>query len=97
MTAAPKIMVLTLPQVMDLNAATPLAQRLIDFQGRPLMLDASRVKHLGGLCFQVLLSARLSWAVDHLPLSIKDPSPAFSEALELFGMPRFAISTESSS
>jgi chemotaxis protein CheX len=95
MTDAPKIMVLTLPEVMDLKAATPLAQRLIDFQGRPLMLDASRVKHLGGLCLQVLLSARLSWSVDRLALSIKDPSTAFSEALELFGAPRFAISTTS--
>ena len=95
MAEAPKIMVLTLPEVMDLKAATPLAQRLVDFQGRPLMLDASRVEHLGGLCFQVLLSARLSWAVDRVPLSIKDPSTTFSEALELFGAPRFAISKTS--
>ncbi len=84
--------VYVLPEVMDLKAATSLAQRILGFQGRALTLDASRVERIGGLCLQVLLSARLSWKVDRVPLSIVNPSPIFSESLELFGATRLAIS-----
>ena len=84
--------VYVLPEVMDLKAATVLAQRILGFQGRPLTLDASRVERIGGLCLQILLSARLSWKVDRVPFGIVNPSPIFSESLALFGVPRFAIS-----
>ena len=95
MSSSAKANVVVLPEVLDLRAAGPLAQRMLDFQGRPLTLDASGVERLGGLCLQVLLSARLSWAADRLPLTINNPSKAFLEALELFGAPRFAISKTS--
>ena len=84
-----------LPPVMDIGAAKSLAQRLLGFQGRPLTLDASKVERIGGLCLQVLLSARLSWAVDRVPLTIMNPSEAFADSLELFGAPRFAIAKTS--
>jgi chemotaxis protein CheX len=87
--------VVVLPQVMDLRAAGPLAQRILGFQGRPLILDASDVERIGGLCLQVLLSARLSWAVDRVPLTVMNPTRTFEESLELFGAPRFAISKTS--
>lgn len=87
--------VLMLPHVLDLGAATQLTQRILGFQGRALTLDASAVERVGGLCLQVLLSARLSWAVDRLPLTIMNPSQAFVDGLELFGAPRFAISKTS--
>jgi len=95
MAAPAKANVVVLPEVMDLRAAAPLAQRIVGFQGRPLTLDASGVERIGGLCLQVLLSARLSWAVDRLPLTIMNPSKAFLDSLELFGAPRFAISMTS--
>ena len=84
--------VYVLPEVLDLKAASALAQRFIGFQGRALTLDASRVERIGGLCLQVLLSARLAWKVDRVPFGVVNPSPAFSESLELFGAPHFAIS-----
>ena len=87
--------VLVLPEVLDLRAAGPLMQRILGFEGRPLTLDASAVERIGGLCLQVLLSARLSWAVDRLPLTVMNPSQAFVDSLELFGAPHFAISKTS--
>ena len=95
MSGSTKANVVVLPEVLDLRAAGPLAQRILGFQGRPLTIDASGVERLGGLCLQVLLSARLSWAVDRLPLTIVNPSKAFLDSLELFGAPRFAISKTS--
>ena len=81
-----------LPEVMDLKAASALTQDIIGFQGRALTLDASRVERIGGLCLQVLLSARLTWKVERLPFSVVNSSPAFSGSLALFGVPHFAVS-----
>ena len=87
--------VLLLPAVLDLRAAGPLAQRILGFEGRPLTIDASAVERIGGLCLQVLLSARLSWSVDRQPLKITNPSRAFVDCLELFGAPSLATSKTS--
>jgi chemotaxis protein CheX len=89
MTAAPNIMVVQLPEVMDLNQAQPLAARLRGMRGKAVALDASRVERVGGLCLQVLLSARNSWASDNFPIAIVNPSQAFSDALALFGVVKF--------
>ncbi len=74
-----------LPEVMDLKAAAPLADQLIKRRGQPIVLDASRVQRIGGLCLQVVLSARDTWNADGLPFSVANPSAAFLESLELFG------------
>jgi len=83
--------VYVLPEVMDLKAASALTQSIVGFQGTALTLDASRVARIGGLCLQVLLSARLTWKVDRLPFTVVSPSPVFSESVALFGVPHFAI------
>ena len=66
-----------------------MRDRLSAVRGRPLKLDASRVERLGGLCLQVLLSARITWAVDGLPIAVVNSSPAFTDALALFGASSF--------
>jgi chemotaxis protein CheX len=76
-----------LPEVLGLTAAAPLAARLVALQGSPVVLDASKVMRLGGLCLQVLLSARVTWATADKPLTISNPSPAFQDAWVLFGAP----------
>jgi chemotaxis protein CheX len=76
---------LTLPPVLDLSAAAALAGELRALRGQPLSLDASRVERLGGLCLQVLISARNSWRADGLAFTVGQRSPTFEEALALSG------------
>jgi chemotaxis protein CheX len=77
--------VVTLPENMDLKAATPLAAQILAIEGRALVLDASSVRRLGALGLQVLLSARRSWAEANAPMRIVNPSPAFKDGAELLG------------
>ena len=50
-----------------------------------LALDASGVDRLGGLCLQVLLSARKTWAADGQPFTVRAASDAFAAQWEAFG------------
>jgi chemotaxis protein CheX len=76
---------LTLPEIMDLSAAGPLAKALLALQGKPVSVDASAVQRLGGLCLQVLLSADRSWAERKVPFTVVKPSHAFRDCAELLG------------
>lgn len=77
--------VLKLPAVMDLRAAAPLARELDALRGCPLTLDAGAVERLGGLCLQILLSARLTWHADGADLGIVNATPDFLQSLADFG------------
>lgn len=77
---------LQLPEVMDLNAATPLAGELLTFRGSDLLVDASQVKRLGGQGIQLLLSALSTWRDDGLKLRVLDPSQAFKDVIQLLGI-----------
>ena len=85
MAALAKVTVLSLPAVLDLKEAAPLAARLRTVRGQPLSIDASCVEHLGGLCLQVLLAARNTWTSDKVPIAIVSASIRFTESLALFG------------
>ena len=76
-----------LAPVLDLQAAEPLRAELMALRGRPLIIDASQVSRLGGLCLQVLMSARKMWAQDGVSLMVDQPSSAFTEQLTGFGAP----------
>ncbi|MFA4937729.1 STAS domain-containing protein [Brevundimonas sp.] len=80
---------LILPDVLDLNAAEPLKADLLALRGHPLTLDASAVERLGGLCLQVLLSARKTWAADGVNLSLGSVSQYWTEQWAAFGAPDF--------
>ncbi len=84
-----EVAVVTLPEVLDLNAAAPLAAKLRVLRGRPVALDASGVQRVGALCLQVLLSASATWAVDNVPIKLIGASRAFNEASILFGASLF--------
>lgn len=86
--------VLSLSPILDLQAAEPLRAELMVLRGRPLSIDASQVGRLGGLCLQVLISARKTWAEDGQPLSVDDPSDAFTEQLASFGDPELRFMPE---
>src|SRR5437868_1360870 len=80
--------------VLDLQAAEPLRAELMSLRGRPLEIDASQVSRLGGLCLQVLMSARKIWAEDGVALTVNQPSPSFSEQLTAFGEPELQCEPE---
>jgi chemotaxis protein CheX len=77
---------LQLPEVLDLNAAAPLAGELLSYRGNDLMADASQVKRLGAQAVQVLMSARMAWDQDGMRLRIVQPSAAFKDVVELLGI-----------
>ncbi|MBI3677773.1 MAG: STAS domain-containing protein [Proteobacteria bacterium] len=76
---------LSLPEVLDSAAATVLANNLLSFRGRAISLDAAQVRRMGGLCLQVLISARITWKADGIPMRIERSSGAFREILSLAG------------
>ncbi|WP_333588211.1 STAS domain-containing protein [Phenylobacterium sp.] len=84
----------SLSPVLDLQAAEPLRAELMALRGRPLRVDASQVSRMGGLCLQVLLSARASWAEDGMSLRVEAPSEGFLEQLAAFGAPQIDFEPE---
>jgi chemotaxis protein CheX len=76
---------LRLPAVMDLNAAGPLVEALLDLRGQDVTLDASGVERLGAQCLQVLLSAQTTWAHDGRRLVMDQPSAEFTAVVTLLG------------
>ncbi|CAN7452074.1 STAS domain-containing protein [Phenylobacterium sp. LjRoot225] len=79
--------VLRLGQVLDLNAAGPLAHELLALRGRNVDVDASAVERLGAQCLQVLLSAHATWSTDGAAFALVSPSDEFTTTLALLGAP----------
>jgi chemotaxis protein CheX len=76
---------LQLAECLDLAAAAPLRDEILEQRGSALVLDGSRVQRLGGLCLQVLLAARATWAADEKPFRVADATPEFRNCLERVG------------
>jgi len=83
----PAVATLLLEPVLDLGAAERLHARLTELRGQPLDIDASQVERLGGLCLQVLISARNTWRAEGLSAVIGQPSSAFEDAWAMFAAP----------
>jgi chemotaxis protein CheX len=75
-----------LPEFLDLAAATPLAKTLLERRGQPIVIDGSAVHQLGAQCVQVLLSAKRTWSVDGVTLSIVNCAPRMIEDLQFLGI-----------
>jgi chemotaxis protein CheX len=76
---------LALPEVMDSDTACVLARKLAEHRMHPIKLDASSVEQAGGLCMQVILSARKSWKRNGRTFAIGDASRVFRQSAELLG------------
>ena len=85
---------LTLESVLDLRAARPLAEALLNLKGSDIVVDASKVERIGAQCAQVLASAMKTWEVDHHAFSFADESEAFCEGAALLGLPFSSTETE---
>ncbi len=88
------IATVSLVPILDLQAAEPLRAELMSLRGRAVDIDASQVTRLGGLCLQVLMSARKIWSEDRVALTVNQPSLAFSEQLTAFGEPELQCEPE---
>ncbi|MBB4002505.1 MAG: STAS domain-containing protein [Aurantimonas endophytica] len=75
-----------LSAVLDLKAAGPLCDQLVELRGKPIVLDASGVSKVGGQCVQVLLAAAATWQADAVSFKIAEPSEAFRNSVELMGL-----------
>ena len=87
MTDAAKALVL--PDILDVKAAGPLQAELLAHRGCELVLDASDVQRLGGLCRQVWRAARGTWRSDGVNLRLGSVSQAWDEQWAAFGAPDF--------
>jgi chemotaxis protein CheX len=76
-----------LPEALDADAAARLATEMLGLSGCAVAIDASGVQRMGALGLQVLLAARKTWASNGLPLILHGASPAFDDAMRLFGDP----------
>ncbi len=74
---------LSLSPVLDLNAAAPLRSLILMHRGQDLDIDAANVERVGGLCIQVLLAARQTWAADQKTIRIINLSDTCQDALRL--------------
>jgi chemotaxis protein CheX len=75
-----------LPEILDLNAASPLAVEFLSHRGEAVSIDASRVERIGGQCLQVLLAAVNAWKADAVPLAVVGVSSGFTEGLRRLGV-----------
>lgn len=76
---------LALSGALDLGAAGPLREALLARRGGPLTLEVSGVQRAGGLCLQVLLAARQTWAADGFAFNFTGASPPLREAFTIIG------------
>lgn len=75
-----------LPEVLDIRAAALLHGDLLALRGKQVVLDASRVRRLGGQCLQVLLSAAMTWRADSTALAVVNASGDFEAGLARLGV-----------
>ncbi|MFN4297583.1 MAG: STAS domain-containing protein [Brevundimonas sp.] len=74
-----------LPAVLDIRAAGPLRDDLLALRGSDITLDGGEVERIGGLCLQVLISAKKTWAMDDKALTLAPVSEALTEQLAAYG------------
>jgi chemotaxis protein CheX len=85
-TSAQSARTVQLPEVLDLNAVEALVTEFLSHRGNELAVDASQVQRMTGQGLQVLLSAGRTWREDGQTIRIVEPSEAFTERSELFGL-----------
>jgi len=79
--------VLKLPAKMNTAAAESLFRDIKTHRGNDLILDASDVQQLGGLCLQILISAEKTWIEDQKLLRFSQVSESLSTCLKRLGAP----------
>ena len=74
-----------LPAVLDIRAAGTLRDDLLALRGSDIILDGGEVERIGGLCLQVLISARKTWDADGKGFALNPASAALNEQMAAYG------------
>ena len=74
-----------LPAARISSTAGTLRDDLLALRGSDIVLDGGEVERIGGLCLQVLISARKTWALDGKALTLAPVSEALTEQLAAYG------------
>ena len=82
-----------LPEKLDTATAAELQEMLAAAGESDLVLKASQVTQLGGLCLEVLLSAAKTANSAGKSLTVSEPSDKFAEHLAVFGLDISAFSS----
>lgn len=77
---------LILDAKLDSAAAEALRSTLSEYQAEDVVLNASQVELIGGLCLEVILSAQHHWTKAGRAFSVSDPSESCSANLVHFGV-----------
>lgn len=77
---------LPLAAKLDTSAAAELRASLQAVEHDDVVLDASSVEMIGGMCLEVLLTAAAHWKTAGHKIAIQDVSPQMSEDLAWFGL-----------
>lgn len=81
-----RVKTLFLPEDLDGVAAASLFEVLSSLIGTDIIIDASRVGSIGGLCLQILLAAISTWKADGAVLEVINLSMDLVAGLELLGI-----------
>ncbi len=79
--------IMTLPEQLDYSTCEEIAEALEHLRDTPVSLNASDVRHVGGLGVQLLVSIKMQWLKDGADFEVVAPSSAFVQALNLLGVP----------
>ena len=74
-----------LPERLDSNSAQDIYVQIDAHKDKNIELNGAQVSKIGGLCLQVLITAKDEWARNSLNLQIQSPSDALSEFLSKIG------------
>ncbi|MEO9824445.1 MAG: STAS domain-containing protein [Paracoccaceae bacterium] len=84
---------LVLNAKLDTSNAVPLRDELVAAHGQDLVLDASAVEHIGGLCAEVLMSVRHLWRQNDTSITIENASSQLIDNLARMGLSLDDIAT----
>ena len=71
---------------LDTSAASKLMAQIETAEGNDLVLDASGVEMLGGLCLEAILNARHRWSQAEASFCVENGSEAFVIDLGTLGL-----------
>lgn len=71
---------------LDSAAAIALRDQFLESKDDDIALDGSNVEYLGGLCLELMMSARHLWTSADKSFSLTDPSQKLLDDLGRFGL-----------